>query len=103
MFGTDIYSNVITRKLVYTASSRELKYIITKGDIIASYTRQLSDTISELCWYVITLYPLINNSAEFKLIESIAENGLFPDEELYPEEDLYPNFGEWNALREEVI
>ena len=98
--GTDRYSNIITRKLSYTASNRELKYTITKGDIIASYTQQLSDTISELCWYVITLYPLINNSAEFKLIESVAENGLFPDEELYPEEDLYPDFGEWNALRE---
>lgn len=97
--GTDRHSNIITRKLSYTASNRELKYTITKGDIIASYTQQLSDTISELCWYVITLYPLINNSAEFKLIESVAENGLFPDEELYPEEDLYPDFGEWNALR----
>lgn len=103
MSGTDRYFNAITRKLVYTASSRELKYTITKGDIIASYTKQLSDTVSELCWYVITLYPLNNNSTEFKLIESVAEGGLFPSEELYPEEDLYPYLGEWNALREEVI
>ena len=103
MSGTDSYFNSITRKLAYTASSRELKYTITKGDIIASYTQQLSDVMSELCWYVITLYPLIDNLAEFKLIESIAEDGLFPDDELYPEEDLYPDFGKWNELREEVV
>lgn len=99
MSGFDENSNVIARKLTYTASDRKLKYTISKGDTVSSYSQQLSATISELCWYVITLYPLSNGSAGFKLVESVAENGLFPNEDLYPEEDLYPDFGEWDALR----
>lgn len=88
MSGLDKYLNPITRKLIYTTSDRKLKYTVTSGNIISSYESQISDTINELCWYVITLYPLINNSAKFKLVESIAEDGLFPDEDLYPEEEL---------------
>ena len=62
-----------------------------------------------MCWFVVTLYPLVNGAAYYKLVESIPEGGLFPDEDLYPTEEtdnieelLYPDFGEWNKLRNGV-
>ena len=100
--GIDDYLNVMTRKLEYIASDRKLKYTITSGDITATCEKQLSETISELCWYVVTLYPLINGVADYKLVESIPEGCLFPEDDLYPEESLYPDFGEWNKLRSGV-
>lgn len=106
--GTDEYLNVKTRKLEYIASDRKLKYTIVSGGISATCEKQLSGTISELCWYVVTLYPLLNGVADYKLVESISEGCLFPtaeddiDELLYPDEDLYPDFGNWNKLRDEV-
>lgn len=102
MSGTDEMSNIITRSLTYTVSDRILKYTIMKGDTIAYHTQQLSESVGDLCWYVITLYPLINDMAYYKLIESEADGGLFPSEDLYPEESLHPYFGEWDELRNEV-
>lgn len=104
MSGTDKYSNEITRKLSYTSSDRVLKYTITKGNIVVYCTEVLSDIISERCWYIATLYPLFTDNGNYtnlKLIESIANNGLYPSEDLYPSNDLYPYFGNWDKLREE--
>ena len=107
--GVDEYLNVKTRKLEYIASGRKLKYTIVSGGVSATCEKQLSGTISELCWYVVTLYPLLNGVADYKLVESISEGCLFPtaedddvDELLYPDEDLYPDFGNWNKLRDGV-
>ena len=107
--GVDDYLNVMSRKLEYIAYDRKLKYTVTSGNITATCEKQLSETISELCWYVVTLYPLTNGAADYKLVESISEDCLFPDEDLYPiaeddntEELLYPDFGEWNKLRSGV-
>lgn len=105
--GVDDYLNVISRRLEYTALDRKLKYTIKGSNSIATYEEQLSPTISELCWYVVTLYPLINDEAYYKLVESIPDECLFPDTDLYPtaendEELLYPDFGNWNKLRGEV-
>lgn len=104
--GADDYLNVMARKLEYIASDRMLKYTITNGDIVKTCEKQLSETISELCWYIVTLYPLIGGVADYKLVESVSEEGLFPDEDLYPTDEddntgelLYPDFGEWNKLR----
>ena len=105
--GVDDYLNVMSRRLEYTASNRKLKYTIKGSNAIATYEEHLSPTISELCWYVVTLYPLVNGAAYYKLVESISEGCLFPDTDLYPtaendEELLYPDFGNWNKLRDEV-
>lgn len=103
MSGTDDYSDIVTRKLVYFAQDRGLRYTVTKGDIIATYIEYLSETIGDVCWYVITLCPLIDGAVQYKLVESVAEGGLFLDDDLYPSDNLYPNFGQWNKLREEVV
>ena len=108
--GVDDYLKNVARKLEYVASDRSLKYTIESGDIVVVYEEQLSGTISELCWYIVTLYPLIDGEAYYKLVESISEGCLFPtaeddtpEELLYPEdEDLYPDIGEWDKLRNEV-
>ena len=107
--GSDEYLNVKTRKLEYIASGRKLKYTIVSGGVSATCEKQLSGTVSELCWYVVTLYPLLNGVADYKLVESISEGCLFPTAEdddvnelLYPDEDLYPDFGNWNKLRDGV-
>lgn len=107
--GVDDYLNVMARKLEYVASGKKLKYTITSGDIVATCEKQLDPTIGELCWFVVTLYPMIDGIADYKLVESISEGCLFPDEDLYPvaeneteEELIYPDFGEWNKLRDEV-
>lgn len=100
--GIDDYLNVMSRKLEYIASGRKLKYTIVSGGAIATCEKQLSETISELCWYIVTLYPLLDGVADYKLVESVSEGCLFPEEDLYPEETLYPDFGEWNKLRDEV-
>ena len=105
--GVDDYLNVMSRRLEYTASDRKLKYTIKGSNAIATYEEQLSPTISELCWYVVTLYPLIDGAAHYKLVESMPDGCLFPDTDLYPtsendEELLYPDFGNWNKLRGEV-
>ena len=107
--GADEYLNVKTRKLEYIASGRKLKYTIVSGGVSATCEKQLSGTVSELCWYVVTLYPLLNGVADYKLVESISEGCLFPTAEdddvnelLYPDEDLYPDFGNWNKLRDGV-
>jgi hypothetical protein len=105
--GVDDYLNALSRKLEYIASDRILKYTITNGDAVATCEKELSSTISELCWYVVTLYPLLNGVADYKLVESISEGCLFPDENLYPtaeddEKPLYPDFGKWNELRSGV-
>ena len=104
--GIDEYLNVTTRTLTYTASDRKLKYTVVSGNVVSTCEKQLSETMSELCWYVVTLCPLLNGVADYKLVESISEGCLFPDEDLYPiaeddvsEELLYPDFGEWNKLR----
>ena len=103
--GVDDYLNTITRKLEYTASDRMLRYVITSGNITTTCEKQLSEITGDSCWYVVTLYPLLNGIADYKLVESIPEGGLFPDEDLFPTEDndieepLYPDFGEWNKLR----
>ena len=109
MSGVDEQLNAVSRKLEYTALNRMLKYTVTKGNVVATCEKQLSKTVSELCWYVVTLYPLIDGSVDYKIVESISEGCLFPDEDLYPiaendteEEPLYPDFGEWNKLRDEV-
>ena len=54
------------------------------------------------CSNIVTLYPLLDGVADYKLVESVSEGCLFPEEDLYPEETLYPDFGEWNKLRDEV-
>lgn len=100
--GVDDQLRDISRKLEYAAANRKLKYTIKNGNTTAICEKQISPTVSELCWYVVTLYPLLNGVADYKLVESISEGCLFPDEELYPEEQLYPDFGEWNKLRDEV-
>ena len=100
--GVDDYLNIISRKLEYTVSDRKLKYTIKDGGAVATHEEQLSPTIGELCWYVVTLYPLINGIADYEITESIPKGCLFPDTELYPEELLYPDFGKWDKLRDEV-
>ena len=107
--GSDNYLKVMARKLEYVASSKKLKYTIISGGVSTTCEKQLSETMSELCWYVVTLYPLLNGRADYKLVESISEGCLFPDEALYPmaenditEKPLYPDFGEWNKLRSGV-
>ena len=107
MTGLDKYTNSITRKLEYIASSKTLKYTITKGSVIAIKEYTVSGEIGELCWYVVTMYPLINNMADCKIVESVALGGEFPSEDLYPtdsseDEVLYPYFGKWDKLRNEV-
>ena len=104
MTGHDESSNNLLRRLEYLASEESLRYTIIKGDIISSYEEKLSDAMGELCWHVVTLYPLINNVARYKLVKSVAQGGVFPDEALYPSDDLYPNLGEWDKLkREETV
>ena len=88
MTGLDEYSNYISRKLEYMALNRVLRYSIIKDGRVSICEKTLNDTASELCWHVATLYPLINGIAEYKLIQSTAMDGLFPDDDLYPE-DLY--------------
>ena len=67
-----------------------------------------SDKASELNWYIITLYPLIDGDTDFRIVRCVAENGLFPEEDLFPtsdnpeEETLCPYFGEWDKIRNEV-
>ena len=103
--GADDYLNAAIRKLEYIAHDRKLKYTITSGNTVAVCEKQLSETVSELCWYVVTLYPLIDDAADYKLVEVISEGCLFPDEDLYPTDEgdtdelLYPDFGKWNKLR----
>ena len=92
----------MSRKLEYIASERKLKYTVVSGNTVATCEKELSETVSELCWYIVTLYPLIDGVADYKLVESVSEGCLFPEEDLYPEETLYPDFGEWNKLRDEV-
>lgn len=111
MSGVDNFSNDITRKLTYAAVDRTLKYTVTKGEIMVYKTESLPVVASELCWYVVTLYPLLTddgNYTDFKVIKSVANGGLFPIDEssteneiLYPESNLYPCFGEWDQIREE--
>ena len=108
-FGVDDYLKSAIRKLEYVASDRILKYTITSGDTVVSCDKQLSETISELCWYIVTLYPMIDGVADYKLVEVVSEGCLFPDEDLYPvaedddtDELIYPDFGEWNKIRNEV-
>ena len=86
--GEDKYSDNIMRKLEYIAEGNALKYTVVKGDMISISEKSLSNTTGELCWYVTTLYPLVDGVADFKIAESISENGLFSSEELYPT-DLY--------------
>ena len=100
--GIDDYLNTVTRKLEYISSSRSFKYTATSGNTVATREEQLSEVIGDLCWYIVTLYPLVNGTVDFNVVESISEGGLFPGDDLYPEESLYPDFGEWNKLRGEV-
>lgn len=107
--GLDDYLNVLSRKLEYVSSNESFKYTVTSGDVVSTCVKPLSKTIGELCWYIVTLYPLLNGVADCKVVESISEGCLFPDEDLYPvaEDDttdglLYPDFGEWNKLRSGV-
>lgn len=102
MSGKDKHSNTISRELKYTASNRALKYTVKSGDIVASFSETLSDRISEVCWYIVTMYPLSTENGyntRFKLVESIAEGGLYPSDSLFPSENTYPRFGEWDKLR----
>lgn len=115
MSGTDEYANNISRKLEYVASGNILKYTVTKGGIMASCEKQINGMIGDICWYVITLYPLIDGATDFKVVESISghlndedtgEWGLYPDDNLYPEDlfvyDEYGNViaGEYNKATE---
>lgn len=97
MFGTDESADNISRKLEYVASDSILKYTVTKGSITATCEKQIDNMIGDICWYVVTLYPLIGGTIDFKVIESISghlsdedtgEWGLYPDDTLYPE-DLF--------------
>lgn len=102
MSGVDELLNITTRKLAYTARDKTLKYTVTKGDVVVSDSVILSDIISERCWFVATLCPLFADNGNYttlKLVESIAEDGLFPSEDLCPSDDLYPYFGKWDKLR----
>ena len=107
MEGTDEFSNNITRKLEYIIADNALMYTVTKGGAIATCKKVLSDTISELCWCIVTLYPLVDNEVDFKFVETIAVGGLFPDDDLYPSGDVddlvYPYFGEWDKIRDKVV
>ena len=103
MSGTDKYANKLRRKLEYIASSNKLKYTITKGNTVASRSKTLSGLVGELCWYVATLYPLIDGVANYKLIESIADGCDFPSGSLYPSAELYPYSGEWDKTIGEVV
>ena len=110
MSGSDEYSNDIMRKLEYSALEGELRYTVRKGDIIATCSKPLSDLTGELCWYVATLYPLIDATVDFKLSKNASRDGLFPisedsieDELIYPSDELYPHFGEWNEGSDEVV
>ena len=90
MHGEDEVSNVLTRKLesIVYGNFTMLQYTVSNGDIILSKSKQLSDVTGELTWCVVTLYPIIDNTIDFKVVESVAEDNLFPNEDLYPE-DLY--------------
>ena len=105
MSGLDEFSNNITRSLEYDASTGNLKYTIVKGDTGVSYDKTLTKNslADELCWYVVVLYPLINDSAYYKIVESVSDNNLFVDDNLYPEEDLFPYFGKWDKVRSGVV
>lgn len=103
MSGVDDISNAIIRRLSYTYSDNTLIYTVEKGDIVAHDSVVLSDISGERCWYVVTLYPLFSDNGyytDLKVVESVAQNSLFPSDSLYPSEELYPYLGEWDKIRE---
>lgn len=100
MSGTDDSFNNISRELRYTASDRTLTYTVVKGNIEESDTQKLSETIGELCWCIVTLYPLFTDSGyytKFDVYQSEAKGGLFPDDGLFPEEEYTPATNEYNS------
>lgn len=108
--GMDSFSNRITRSLEYICfeDAKLLRYTITKGNTYVSRSVNISETIGERCWYIVTLSPLLTDNGEYtelKVVQSIAENGQFPSANLYPDSQTHPYFGEWdsNGTRLEVI
>ena len=103
MYGEDEMSNAITRKLesVSFGAATMLQYTIQKGDTVVSKRKTLTRMAGEISWCIVTLYPLIDGTADFKLVRSTAQNGVFPSEDLYPDKDLlYPYYGEWEIENE---
>lgn len=108
--GVDEHSAVITRKLIYTRNlnNHALDYTVTKGNITVYHSIPISDITGGRCWYTATLYPLqTDSSGEYyttlKLVESVAEGGLFPGDDenkhpVYPNDNLYPYLGKWKNL-----
>ena len=102
MSGEDAISNIITRKLesVVHENTTMLRYTVRKGNTIVFREKPICHTTGELCWSVVTLYPLINDMVDFNLKESVAKGGLFPSDDLYPE-DLYVYDKNGNAIDDE--
>lgn len=95
MSGEDRYSNNMIRKLEYIQKTNKLKYTVIKGDILATCEKELNDKPNDLCWYIVTLNPMIDYQADFQLGLSVAQNVPYPKEDKYPDEGFYPSLGEW--------
>ena len=100
--GVDTYLNNISRTLTYTASDMNLNYTVVNGSAYGYASEKLTMTAEQTGWCVVTLYPLTSsNIATFKVFESIADTGLYPESDLYPSSETFPDFGEWNQVGKE--
>lgn len=105
MNGSDEYGYEIEAKLSYVASTATLIYTIlkTNGDFAKS-EHQLTHTPADTSWYIVRLYPLLKPVGEdmctrMEVVESKAQNALYPSNAIYPTENIHPYNGAWDKLK----
>ena len=95
MSGEDKYSNNMIRKLEYIQETNKFRYTVIKGDTLATCEKELTDAQSDLCWYVVTLCPMVDETVDFSVGLSLAQNVPYPLTDRYPSNELHPRIGDW--------
>lgn len=99
--GIDDEGNELVRKLSYVPDdgSGELVYTLIKGTNVLTTRKTLTYRPHENIWYIIVMYPEQSGNIQLEIIESKANNGLYPSATKYPNTTLYPTFGTWDKLK----
>ena len=102
MTGVDAFSNTITRTLRYISEDKSLIHMINKSNGDSAFKIQnLNYYPKDEVWYIVTLHPLLKNNdgscyTEMDVVESYAEEALYPSGDNYPSDDLQPFNGVWD-------